>query len=461
MQTQAPLVRALGLGGATSLNLVTMVGSGIFVTLPIVLSAMGGPQAIVAWLLGMLLAMADGLVWAELGTAMPGAGGTYIYLLEAYGSSTWGRLWSFITLWGNAITMPLICAFTAVSFAQYVDFLRPGLTAGQGKFLAIGGCVLATLLAYRSIRSVGRISFIIFAGLLIAGIWVIAAGLTHFDWGLASDLPPHAFSFTPAFFIGVGSATIITQFDYQGYATVCLCGGEVKRSERTIPLSIIYAITGLGAFYVLVTAAVLGAIPWRQAAGSSHVVSDLMMRVQGPLAAAVVTVVIILATFASLFTTLVSFSRLLYAAAVDGQLLTVFARLHPTKRFPSVALVVLGFVSMLACLLPLETLLRAVAGVGVLSSSVPQVIALFVIRSRRRDLPRPFRMWLYPAPALVALAGWLFVLLSNDRWAILLGIVLTLCGAALYLLQARARRYWPFSQPQPAGAACPDLSRSF
>src|SRR5438309_2476747 len=108
MPVHPSLVRGLDVREATASNVVTMIGSAIFVTLPLVLSAMGGPQAILAWFLGMLISLADGLVWAELGAAMPGAGGTYVYLREAFGPTRWGRLVSFVFLWANALVMPLI-----------------------------------------------------------------------------------------------------------------------------------------------------------------------------------------------------------------------------------------------------------------------------------------------------------------------------------------------------------------
>jgi amino acid transporter len=423
-----------------------MVGSAIFVTLPLVLSAMRGPHAAVAWLLGMLIALSDGLVWAELGAALPGSGGTYVYLREAFGSARWGRLWSFVFVWGAAIAMPLICAFIGVSLAQYMQHLWVDMTFTEGKAIAIGSCATATVLAYRDIRSVGRVSLWMFAVLAVIALWVVSAGLSRFDWGLVSDVPPDAFSLTREFFGGLGTATLIALFDYGGYHTVCLCGGEVHRPERTIPLSIIYAVVIVAAFYFLTTLAVVGVVPWREAAGSPHVVSELIVRSHGATAGAIVTILVVIATFSSLFTTLVGFSRVLFAAAVDGQFFAMFASLHPIKRFPSTSVLALGGISMLLCLLPLDTLLRSVAGLAALTQSIPQVIALLVIRRRRSDIPRPFRMWLYPVPALVALAGFAFVLVSNERWIVFTAATLALIGVAVYMLRAHTHAWWPFSK---------------
>lgn len=441
------LVRGLGLREATASNVVTMIGSAIFVTLPLVLSAMGGPQAMLAWLLGMLIALADGLVWAELGAALPGSGGTYVYLQEAFGPTRWGRLLSFVFLWGAALVMPLICAFIAVSLAQYGHYLWTSMTVSQGKLLAMGACGLATALLYRDIRAVGRISVSIFLIVASAALWIIVTGLMHFQGKMAFDFPPHAFSLSLSFLSGLGTATLITLLDYGGYATVCLCGGEIQQPSRTIPLSILYAILGVAVFYSLTSLAVIGVIPWREAAQSPFVISDFIARLHGPKAAQFLTLLVLFATFGSLFTTLLSFSRVLYAAAIDGQFFSWFARLHPTRRFPSGSVLALGVISSVLCVLPLETLLKAASGVAALTQCIPQTVAVLVIRRYRPSIALPFRMWLYPVPAWVALGGWWFVLLANEGWIIMTAFSLWVTGAAIYLWRAYQQRWWPFAGP--------------
>src|SRR5499427_8390958 len=130
------LERRLGLDGATAVNVLAMIGVGPFVTIPLLLRTMGGPQAMLGWFIGAVVALADGLVWAELGAAMPRSGGGYQYLLEAYGSNGPGRLMSFLFLWAMVTTMPLLMASGAVGFAHYAMYLYPAMAPWQTKLLA-------------------------------------------------------------------------------------------------------------------------------------------------------------------------------------------------------------------------------------------------------------------------------------------------------------------------------------
>src|SRR5579864_174861 len=151
-----PLDRGLTLGGATAVNVLAMIGVGPFVTIPLLLRTMGGPQAMLGWLIGAVVALADGLVWAELGAALPKSGGGYRFLLEAYGSHGLGRLLSFLFLWQTVAGMPLVVASGAAGFAHYAAFFLPALMAWQSKALAMLGCVVATAVIYRRIDRIGR-----------------------------------------------------------------------------------------------------------------------------------------------------------------------------------------------------------------------------------------------------------------------------------------------------------------
>jgi amino acid transporter len=364
---------------------------------------------------------------------MPAAGGTYVYLQEAFGPAYWGRLFSFVFVCGAALVMPLVAASVAVSFAQYALYLWPGMTSTEARLLAGGACLLATGLLYRDIRSVGRLSTAIFVMIVAATGWIIVTGIWHFDANKAFDFPPGAFSPSISFVSGLGTATLIALLDYGGYGTVCLCGAEVKNPQRTIPRSIIYAVLLVAAFYSLTTLSVIGVIPWREAVQSPFVVSDFIRRLHGSAAATMFTIVILVLAFGSLFTSLLGFSRVLYGAAAGGQFFSSFARVHPTKRFPSVSVVGIGLLSSLFCVLPLDTLIKVIMGVGVVTQNIPQVIALVVIRRRRKHIALPFRMWAYPLPAIIALVGFFFVLFSNERSIILFAIGFMLLCSAVYI----------------------------
>ena len=312
-----------------------MTGTAIFVTLPMVLSAMGGPQAMVAWLLGMLIAVADGLVWAELGAAMPAAGGTYVYLQEAFGRAYWGRLFSFVFVCGAALVMPLVAASVAVSFAQYALYLWPGMTTTEARLLAGGACLLATGLLYRDIRSVGRLSTAIFVMIVAATGWIIVTGIWHFDANKAFDFPPGAFSPSISFVSGLGTATLIALLDYGGYGTVCLCGAEVKNPQRTIPRSIIYAVLlGCSLLFAYYSKRDRRNPMAKSCAVALLVVSDFIRRLHGSAAATMFTIVILVLAFGSLFTSLLGFSRVLYGAAAGGQFFSSFAPCPSDEALP-------------------------------------------------------------------------------------------------------------------------------
>src|SRR5271170_16821 len=134
MNPPEQLDRGLTLTEATALNMTFMVGIGPFVVIPFVVQAMGGPQCLLAWLTGALLALFDGCIWAELGAALPQAGGSYVFLREAYGPSRWGRLMSFLYIWQTLFQGPLSIASGALGFAQYSSFL-------EGKSARLAGIV--------------------------------------------------------------------------------------------------------------------------------------------------------------------------------------------------------------------------------------------------------------------------------------------------------------------------------
>ncbi len=338
----AQLIRGLGLKEATAANVVEMVGIGPFITIPFLLTAMGGPQALLGWMVGALLAVGDGLVWAELGAAMPGAGGSYLYLREAYGAKRMGQLMSFLFVWMILFTAPLSAATGAVGFAEYLGYFAPSLTPLATKLIAVGVVLAITVLLYRDIKTVGRLSFVFMLVVLSSILWVIVSGLFRMDLGMVFDFPPQAFSLSKGFFIGLGGASLIAIYGYGGYNNVCFLGGEVKNPSKNIPRAIVISILLVTALYFFMTTSIIGVVPWRDAMQSQHVVSDFMEIIYGPWAGHVLTVFILGAAFASVFALLLGYSRIPYAAAADGRFFRVFARLHPTGRFPHVSMVILG-----------------------------------------------------------------------------------------------------------------------
>src|SRR5207245_2663686 len=196
--------------------MIDMVGIGPFVTISLVIQYMGGPQCLLAWVAGALLSVLDGFVWSELGAAMPQAGGSYVFLREAYGPGRWGRLMSFLFIWQTMIQAPLVVASGAIGFAQYLTYLMP---LGRYQQKAVSGALVIVLvfLLYRRITTVGKISLFLWAGVIATIVWLIFGGATHFDARLAFTYPAGAWDLSWLFFVGLGQATVKTIYTYLGY----------------------------------------------------------------------------------------------------------------------------------------------------------------------------------------------------------------------------------------------------
>ncbi len=436
----------MGLFPALTSNMLNMVGVGPFITIPLILSAMGGPQALLGWVLGAIIAASDGLVWAELGAAMPGSGGSYDYLQQAFGPRSLGRLMGFLFLWQVMISAPLTAASGSVGFADYARYLAPSLTPVEQKLIAIGVCLLATILLYRDIRSIGKISAVLWIGLIAAMGIIIWGGAGHFQASIAFNFPAGAFHLSPAFFMGLGGATLISMYDFSGYFNVCLIGGEIKNPSVNIPRVVLLSIGILAVLYLAMSFSIIGVLPWQEAIHSTAIVSDFMERLYGANAAALMTGLILWVAFASVFCVLLGYTRVPYAAAAEGHFFSAFARVHPKRRFPSFSVVFMGLMSAAACLLPLETLIKALIIIQIVTQFAAQCIAVILIRRVRKHIRRPFSMPLYPVPVLIALAGWIFILVSSGRIYVISGIGVVLLGIVAYLWRARQIAQWPWEK---------------
>ena len=440
------LIRGLGLKEAVSANVVEMLGIGPFITIPILIAAMGGPHAMLGWLLGAALAICDGLVWAELGAAMPGAGGSYIYLREAYGPKKMGQLMSFLFVWMIFFTAPLSVATGAVGFAQYVQYLGPEISPLTTQFIAVGLCLLVTFALYRGIRTIGRLSFVLMLVAVGTILWVIVSGLFNIRSDLLLDIPDGSFSWSWEFVSGLGGAALIGIYGYGGYNNICFLGGEVRNPSRNIPFAVIASIALVALLYIFLNTTILGVVPWREAMASQHVVSDFMEIVYGSWAAQVLTYLVLGASAASVFALLLGYSRIPYAAAKDKRFFSVFGKLHPTKRFPHVSLLTLGLGSTVFCFFDLGDIIQALIVIQIIIQVLGQIVAVTLIRKYRPDIRRPFQMWGYPIPSLVAMTLWLLVLVSTGPAIAGLGLLVLALGTSLYMFRARRVGEWPFGQ---------------
>lgn len=456
----------MGLGSAVALNMIDMIGVGPFITLPLIVAAMGGPQALLGWVLG---------------AAMPEAGGSYYYLKEIYGPHRLGRLVSFLFIWQLTFSAPLSIASGCIGLALYAGYLFPGLQQVLGQhnfhanvplvgnldasvlltratFVAMFVCLLAVFLLYRRITAIARLTKLLWFGVVGTILWVIIAGLTHFNAAQAFHFPPGAFKLSHSFFLGLGAAMLVATYDYWGAYNICFLGGEVREPARTIPRAVLYSIVIVAVLYILMNTSVLGVVPWQELSSSSQtgthnfVISVVMQRVYGRWAGNLVSVLIIWTAFASVFSLLLGYSRVPYAAALDGNYFRIFGRLHDKHKFPYVSLLVLGGVATAFCLLRLADVIAALVVIRILLQFLLQSIGVIVLRIRRPDMPRPFRMWLYPLPAVLAAIGFVYILFSRPDFLkqIRYAAVLLIAGVAIYMVRSWKRQEWPFGERWPA-----------
>src|SRR5581483_9245723 len=404
---QPQLRRKLGILNATSINMSNMIGIGPFITVPPILATLGGPQALISWFVGAIVAMADGLVVSELGASLPSTGGAYVFLRDCYGRERWGKLMAWMFIWQFLFSGTLEIASGSIGMVQYLSFLWKDLAVHPWgiKFLAAGISALVMFSLYRKIQDIARLMLILWITTLATTGWVIVSGLVKMDARLAFDFPPGAFVLNWAFLVGLGNGTILVIYNYLGYNQVCYLGGEVKRPERTIPYAVILSILGVTVIDFLLSFSFVAVVPWREMVreGSlayNAVASVFMQRIYGNWAAVAISVMILFTAFASVFALMLGYSRVPYAAALDGAFFRWFGALHPKGEFPHRSLVLIGVLCIVASFFGLVQIITALILARILVVFCGQIVGLFLLRKYRREVPRPFKMWLYPVPAV-------------------------------------------------------------
>jgi amino acid transporter len=430
------LHRGLSTSAALGLNVIDMVGVGPFVTLPLIVGVMGGPQAILGWLMGALLSLCDGLIWSELGTAYPEAGGSYAYLKHLYGEKTWGRAFSFLYAWQVLISAPLSIASGCIGFAQYISFFLPNAShpfasasllgvpvvlSGQ-TLIAMSACTAALVVLHRSIFAIGRIARWLGVVVGLTLVLVIVVGFTHFSPRLAFDFPPEAFHINHAFFAGLGAGMLISAYDYWGYYGVCFLGAEVRDPAKTIPRAVLGSIGVVATLYVLMNISVLGVLPWREMAQNSDshartfTMAFFIEKLYGHAAAGAIVLLIAVAALASVFALLLGYSRIPFAAARDGNFPSWFGAVHPKHRVPMHSLLTLGGITLTCCIFRLQEVITTLVVIRILFQFLLQGTAALLPKHRHERKTRGFRMPLYPLPVVLALGGFVFILFSRPNF---------------------------------------------
>lgn len=451
------LRRRIGSFQATTMNMSQMVGIGPFITIPAMIVAFGGPQAVLGWIAGAVLALADGMIWAELGASMPGSGGTYVYLREAFKRRT-GRLMPFLFVWSAVLFIPLIMATGVIGFVQYLGYLLPDMDSMTGTSVGLVLIALITAVLWRRIESLGRLTVVLWVVMVATVLTVIVACFTHFNAAQVVDFPAGAFDIgSGGFWVAFVAGLTIGIYDYMGYNTAAYMGAEMKNPGRTIPRSVVFSVLGIMVIYLFTQIGVLGVVKWQEMMDTSSqaytsVVSLLLERTWGAGVSTAVTVFILITAFASLLVGLLAGSRVPYDAARDGVFFKVYAKLHPTKEFPVAGLITMGVGTMVGFLIgrftDISTLIQLLTAVMVIVQALGQVAAVVLLR-RRSDMMRPYRMWLYPAPLIIAAAGWLAVYFYSDANApglhpIELSLAWVAAGVVCFLVWAKREKSWPF-----------------
>ncbi len=460
MNESEQLERGLGLIEATSLNMTFMVGIGPFVVIPFVIQQMhGGTQSLLAWAAGAVLAACDGCIWAELGAAMPQAGGSYVFLREAYGPRRWGHLLAFLYIWQTLFQGPLSVASGALGFADYSAYLvnRSGwlakaiasaasvLRVHADNVIAAAILLIVIALLYRRITQIGKISVVFAVAVIGTILWIICGGAIHFNPSRVFDFSGGGWNLSFFFFAALGHGTVQTVYSYLGYYNVCNLGSEMKNPERTIPAAIFISILGITGLYLAMQISILSVIPWREAEKSTFIASTFIERAYGSHWATLATVLILITALGSVYSAMLGYSRVPYAAALDGNFLSVFARVHPRKHFPHVSLVALGLAAIaFSMAFSLISVIKAILAMRCLIQFAAQGIGLILLRRRWSSARFPFRMWLYPLPVGVAVIGWIGIFLSTGRTAMLASLGAAIAGILVYLTRARWARQWPF-----------------
>ncbi|MQA31782.1 MAG: amino acid permease [Luteitalea sp.] len=432
------LPRRLGLWSAIAVLVGSTIGSGIFRVPSTVAADVGGLGAILLiWLLGAVVALFGALTLAELAAIFPRSGGIYVFLREAY-----GPLPAFLFGWTELLVIrPSALGAIAMIFATYTTSLF-GLPEGRARWLAAAAIVV---LAWANVRSVLWASAIVNATTAakiaaLAGVASIAFAFGDPSTGaLVSTV-----SFTPRSWAGFGVALIAVLWAYDGWADLTFVAGEVKAPARTMPRALVIGTVLVVALYLLVNLAYLYVLPIDQMAGSKLVAADAARAIFGEVGASVISALVMLSAFGALTGSTLTGPRILYAMADDGLFFRPIAKVHPTYQTPYTAILLTSALGVAyVSIREFETL----AGdfiLGIWPFYALAVGAVFILRSKRADIVRPYRTTGYPVVPIVFLLASVLMLgnsLVENTAATGRDFAIILIGIPVYLVwRARAKQ---------------------
>jgi fructoselysine transporter len=453
MPSQTVQKRSLNLFQSTVLNMIDMVGIGPFITLPFVISLLGG-MYLWAWVAGAALSLIDALVWSELGAAYPLAGGSYNFLKVGYGSNKAGKLMSFMYVWQTVIQAPLVAASAAIGFSQYLMYLVP-MYGWQQKLCSGTVILLVTFLLYRKIESIGKIAVLLWVGVIATLVWIIYGGISHGNFTHTILQSTDTSGLKAVASVLFGQACVKTIYSYLGYYNVCHLGGEIKNPEKNIPRSMFISIVGIAVLYLAMNISITSVISWQEIKGwvdgkldiQNYVISEFINRLYGSTAAIVITIMILWVALASLFAVMLGYSRVPFAAAQDGAFFKIFGKLHPTKGFPYISLLVLaGFAFVFSLLFKMADVISGILAMRILVQFIGQAVGLLLLRKREGKAKLPFKMPLYPLPIVLAIAMWLFIFYATGLKVIVSFTIVLGTGLIVFFVKAKKTKEWPYQE---------------
>lgn len=450
----AQLVRGIGLSGATLLVIGTVIGSGIFLTTGIMAQELPSTTLILAaWVAGGLLAMAGGLTYAEMGSMYPRTGGLYVFLSEAY-----GPVWGFFFGWACLLVILTgSVAAVAVGFAEYFSYFFPALGMGHvlisfampwgawnisaGQLVAAGSIAIITAINYVGVRT-GNLTNTVLTVAKVGALVVLPI--------LALVYMRVTPTFTPVVPAGAlrpmasfGVIMIAVMWTYEGWYYVAFAAGEIKDAARNVPRALIYGTLALTVIYLAVNLAYVYALSLEEMSGVVRIAEKAVTSLVGPGGAALVAASVVVSTFGCNVAGVIAASRSCFAMAADGRFFPPAARVHPVYRTPHIALLLTsGWSAFLTLTGGYEALFTYVTFASVLFGTLGG-IAIFVLRARRPDVPRPYRALGYPViPALYVLGSFALVLntLLERPTESISGLGLVALGLPFYLYWSRSRR---------------------
>ena len=402
----AQMHRRLGLLNATTINMSNMVGIGPFIAIALILKTLAGPQAYLAWVVGTVIALADGMVG---GRARRGQARCRRHIRVSAGGLRPAHV-------GPHAGLPVRVAGSLrrtardrerqLGLVQYLRVFLPDLSELDGKLLAAGICALLVVALYRRIDDIAKLMFVLWSVMLLTTGWVIVTGILHFDPALAFDLPENAFRFDLGFLARLGEGSAEVLYLFLGYYQVCYLGGEIRDPGRTIPRAVLYSILAVAAIDIAISFSFIGVVPWREAMESRPRCPVRGARVRGMGRESAGghdrghRFRVDLRADAGLFPGALR-------CGPRRRLLPPARRVASDQGVPARSLLLVGAGAICASFFSLDHVIKALMAARILIQFLGNTFALFLIRSRRPDIARPFSMWGYPLPAILSIVGYI------------------------------------------------------